>query len=114
MPLSGGRTVVRSLLVRGMLAGLAAGLVAFVFAYVFGESAVNGGIAFEEQLAAAHEHGEAGEALVSRGVQSTLGLLTGVLVYAVAVGGILALVYAATHGRFGPARPRAAALVLAA
>ena len=36
------------------------------------------------------------------------------LVYAVAIGGILALVYAATRGRFGPARPRAAALVLAA
>ncbi len=114
MPLSGGGTVVRSLLVRGMLAGLAAGLAAFVFAYVFGEPAVNGGIAFEEQLAAAHEHGEGGEALVSRGIQSTIGLLTGVLVYAVAVGGILALVYAATRGRFGPARPRAAALVLAA
>lgn len=113
MPLSGGSTVVRSLLVRGMLAGLAAGLVAFVFAYVLGEPAVNGGIAFEEQLAA-HEHGEAGEALVSRGIQSTVGLLTGVLIYAVAIGGILALVYAATRGRFGPARPRAAALVLAA
>ena len=114
MPLSGGSTVVRSLLVRGMLAGLAAGLVAFVFAYVLGEPAVNGGIAFEEQLAAAHEHGEAGEALVSRGIQSTVGLLTGVLIYAVAIGGILALVYAATRGRFGPAQPRTAALVLAA
>ena len=31
-----------------------------------------------------------------------------------AIGGILALVYAATRGRVGPARPRAAALVLAA
>ena len=102
--------MVRSLLVRGMFAGLAAGIAAFVFAYLFGEPAVNGAIGFEEQ--AAHTHG--GEELVSRGVQSTVGLLVGVLVYAVAVGGILALVYAATRGRFGPARPRAAALVLAA
>ena len=114
MPLTGGSAsstgVVRALLVRGMLAGLAAGLAAFLFAYLFGEPGVNGGIAFEEQ----GMHGHGGEELVSRGVQSTVGLLVGVLVYAVAIGGILALVYAATRGRVGPARPRAAALVLAA
>ena len=113
MPLTGvtsGAGVVRALLVRGMLAGLAAGVAAFVFAYLFGEPGVNGGIAFEEQ----GMHGHGGEELVSRGVQSTVGLLVGVLVYAVAIGGILALVYAATRGRVGPARPRAAALVLAA
>ena len=109
MPLTGS-AVVRALLVRGMLAGLAAGVAAFVFAYLFGEPGVNGGIAFEEQ----GMHGHGGEELVSRGVQSTVGLLVGVLVYAVAIGGILALVYAAVRGRVGPARPRAAALVLAA
>jgi len=108
VPLTGS-AVVRSLLVRGMLAGLAAGIAAFVFAYLFGEPGVNGGIAFEEQ----GMHGHGGEELVSRGVQSTVGLLVGVLVYAVAFGGILALVYAATRGRIGPAGPRAAALVLA-
>jgi predicted cobalt transporter CbtA len=91
-----------------MLAGLAAGLAAFAFAWLFGESSVEAGIAFEE--AGAHEH--AAE-LVGRGVQSTAGLLVGVLLYAVAFGGILALAYAATRGRIGPARPRAAALVLA-
>lgn len=109
MPLSNGSTVVRALLVRGMLAGLGAGLAAAVFAYLFGESAVEAGIAVEEQ--GAHDHGVE---LVSRGVQSTAGLLVGVLVYAVAMGGILALVYAATRGRVGPTHPRAAALVLAA
>jgi predicted cobalt transporter CbtA len=109
VPLTTGGATVRTLLVRGMLAGVAAGLAAFIFAYLFGESGVDGGIAFEEQGAHAH-----GEELVSRGVQSTLGLLVGVLVYAVAVGGILALVYAATRGRVGPSRPRAAALTLAA
>lgn len=109
MPLSAGAGTVRPLLVRGMLAGLVAGVAAFVFAYTFGEPAVDAGIAFEEQ--GAHSHGEE---LVSRGVQSTAGLLVGVLVYAVAFGGILALVYAAGRGRIGPARPRAAALLLAA
>ncbi len=120
-------TTVRSLLVRGMLAGLIAGLVAFVFAYGFGEPAVESGIAYEELAGAAapghphgaaeagHSHGvAAGEQLVGRGVQSTVGLLVGLAVYAVAIGGILALVYAATRGRVGPARPRDAALALAA
>jgi hypothetical protein len=93
-----------------MLAGVVAGLAAFVVAYLVGEPGVEGGIAYEEQ-GAAHAHG--GEELVSRGVQSTVGLLVGVLVYAVAFGGILALVYVATRGRIGPARPRVAALVLA-
>jgi hypothetical protein len=92
-----------------MLAGAVAGLAAFVVAYLFGEPGIEGGIAFEEQ--GAHTHG--GEELVSRGVQSTVGLLVGVLVWAVALGGILALVYAGTRGRIGPTRPRAAALVLA-
>ena len=109
MPLTGS-AVVRSLLVRGMFAGLAAGLAAVVVAYLVGEPGVSGGIAVEEQ----GMHGHGGEELVSRGVQSTVGLLVGVLVYAVAIGGILALVYAATRGRVGPAGPRAAALVLAA
>src|SRR4029453_18992907 len=56
VPLSGGSAVVRSLLVRGMLAGLAAGVVAFVFAYLFGEPTVNGGIPFEEHIAPPHDH----------------------------------------------------------
>lgn len=91
-----------------MLAGVVAGLAAFVVAYLFGEPGIEGGIAFEEQGAHAH-----GEELVSRGIQSTVGLLVGLLVWAVALGGILALVHAGTRGRIGPTRPRAAALVLA-
>ena len=102
---------VRTLLVRGMLAGVAAGLAAAVFAYVVGEQGIDASIAVEEAAAGGHSHG--GEELVSRGVQSTVGLLAGVLIYAVALGGILALVHAATRGRLGPARPRTAAAVLA-
>jgi hypothetical protein len=37
--------MMRTLLIRGLLAGAAAGLLTFVFAYLFGEGAVNGGIA---------------------------------------------------------------------
>jgi Predicted integral membrane protein len=104
--------VVRSLLVRGMLAGVVAGLVALVFAYVFGEPGVDGGIAFEDSAAAAA--GEApGVELVSRGVQSTIGLAVAVVVYGVAIGGIYALVYAVIYGRVGRLSPRATAAVLA-
>ncbi|MPY50738.1 CbtA family protein [Streptomyces acidicola] len=101
---------VRNLLVRGMLAGLAAGLLALVVAYFLGEPRVDQAIAFEE--AHAHEHG--GEELVSRTLQSTAGLSTGVLVYGVAFGGIAALAYCFALGRTGRFGPRASALLLAA
>jgi predicted cobalt transporter CbtA len=105
---------VRTLLVRGMLAGVPAGLAAAVFAYLVGEPALDGGIAFERAGAKAHVHAvEAHTELVSRGVQSTIGLLVALILYGVAIGGILALVYAATRGRVGPVRPRTAAGVLA-
>ncbi|GAB2970442.1 CbtA family protein [Streptomyces pseudoechinosporeus] len=99
---------VRNLLVRGMLAGLAAGLLALVVAYFLGEPRVDEAIAFEE--AHAHEHG--GEELVSRTMQSTAGLSTGVLIYGVAFGGIAALAYCFALGRIGRFGPRASALML--
>ncbi|MBN9098014.1 MULTISPECIES: CbtA family protein [unclassified Pseudonocardia] len=100
------------LLIRGMIAGLLAGLATLLFALVFGEPGVNGGIAFEEQAAAAS--GDAPEMeLVSRGVQSTAGLATAVVVYGVAIGGIFALVYTLAQGRLGRLTPRAMAAVLA-
>jgi hypothetical protein len=105
--------VVRALLVRGMLAGLLAGLLAFGFAWVFGEPSVDSAIGFEQ-----HMHQMAGEVpepeLVSRAVQSTIGLLTGVLVYGCALGGIFALVFAYSCGRMGPLGPRGTAAVIAA
>jgi predicted cobalt transporter CbtA len=104
-----GSKTVRGLLIRGMLAGLAAGLLAFVFAKVFGEPQVDKAIAFEE----AHSPPSTEAPLVSRGMQSTLGLLTGTVVYASALGGVFALVFAAAYGRIGKANPRTTAAVLA-
>lgn len=102
---------VRNLLVRGMLAGLAAGLLALVVSYFLGEPRVDAAIAYEE----AHAHaGEHGEELVSRTMQSTAGLSTGVLVYGAAFGGIAALAYCFALGRIGRFGPRASALLLAA
>jgi MFS family permease len=104
--------MVRALLVRGMLAGLLAGLVAFGFAWIFGEPQIDLAIGFE-----AHMHQMAGEApepeLISRAVQSTIGLLTGVAVYACALGGIFALVFAYAAGRVGRLGPRGTAALLA-
>ncbi|RSS72842.1 CbtA family protein [Streptomyces sp. WAC06614] len=101
----------RALLVRGMLAGLLAGLAAFLVAYVLGESKVDAAIAIEEAAAAGHDHGD--EAPVSRALQATAGLGTGVLLYAVALGGIAALVYAFALGRIGRFSARATAAFVA-
>lgn len=105
--------MVRTLLVRGMLAGVVAAILAFAFGYFVGEPALEGGIAYEDGLAAAA--GEIGGAeLVSRGTQSTIGLLVALLIYGIAIGGIFALVYAAVYGRVGRLSPRGTAATLAA
>ncbi|MGW3498682.1 CbtA family protein [Streptomyces sp. NPDC001020] len=98
---------VRNLLVRGMLAGLAAGVLALFVAYLLGVPIVDKAIGFEE----AHSHEHEME-VVSRSLQSTAGLATGVLVYGVAFGGIAALAYCFALGRVGHFTPRATALLL--
>jgi hypothetical protein len=104
--------MVRALLIKGMLVGLLAGLLAFGFARVYGEPQVDLAIAFEE-----HGHQMAGEApepeLVSREVQSSIGLFTGVMTYSTALGGIFALVFAYAYGRIGGLSPRSTAALLA-
>jgi predicted cobalt transporter CbtA len=125
-------------LTRGMLVGIVAGLLAFGFGKLFGEPQIDRAIAFELQLdktkAEAQEpapaesmknthmaHGivkskaEAAEPeLVSRAVQSTVGFLTGVVVYGTAFGGLFSLVFAFAYGRVGSLGPRAMAALLAA
>ncbi|MEU1303746.1 CbtA family protein [Streptomyces shenzhenensis] len=98
---------VRGLLIRGMLAGLAAGVLALIVAYFLGEPSVDKAIGFED--AHAHEHETE---VVSRSLQSTAGLATGVLVHGVAFGGIAALACCFALGRVGRFGPRATALLL--
>jgi predicted cobalt transporter CbtA len=120
--------VVGTLLARGMLIGILAGLLAFGFLRIAGEPAVDRAIAFETQMdeakaKAAHDEAIAkglpppmealDEELVSRKVQSGLGLLTGVMVYNVAFGGLFALVFALAYRRMGDFGPRTTAAVLA-
>ncbi len=88
------------LLVRGMLAGILAGCLATGFAMLFGEPQVQHAIDFEAAVASAA--GEAPEPeLVSRGLQSTLGLLTAGVLAGVGVGGLFSVVFALTYGRIG-------------
>jgi hypothetical protein len=99
--------MMRTLLVRGMLAGLMAGVLAFLWAHFVGESPVRAAIAVEEAAAPAPAPGAPAEMPeVSRSTQETWGLGLGVVVFSVAIGGFLALVFAMVYGRSSSLRAR--------
>jgi hypothetical protein len=95
-----------------MLVGLAAGVLAFAFAFIFGEPQIQKAIDFEDHLAALR-HEPPGTEVVSRGMQRTLGLLTGTVVMGVALGGLFSLVFAWAYGRLGNLSARATSALLA-
>lgn len=114
------------LLLRGMLVGLVAGLLCFCFLTIVGEPPVSRAIAIESQIqaanhAAAHAlagnaataHAHPDEELFSRQVQSGIGLLTGVVIYNAAFGGLFALAFALAYGRIGNMGPQPTAALLA-
>lgn len=104
--------MIRTLLLRGMLAGLVAGLLAFAFARWAGEPQVDRAMAIESSMD--HAKGEAPEPeIVSRKIQRGIGLLTGAVVYGAALGGIFGLVFSFSQGRFRVSGPRALALWIA-
>lgn len=100
-------------LTRGLLVGLFATLVGFLVAKTIGETQVGAAIGIEGAKAAAAHAPEEAE-LVSRNVQSTLGLLTGLTMFSVALGGIYSLVFATVQGRLGSLNARMTALVVGA
>jgi Probable cobalt transporter subunit (CbtA) len=107
--------MVGKLLMRGMLAGIAAGLLTFGFAKLVGEPQVDRAISFEAKVEAAK--GDAPEPeLVSRHTQAGIGLLSGLVTYGAAFGGLFALTFAYAYGRVGriAVRPLSAWLALAA
>lgn len=100
----------RTLLLRGMLAGLIGGVVAFWVSYFIGEGPLEAGIWFEQ----AHESAaEAGPEMVSRTIQSTIGLATATVLYGVAIGGLFGLACAVAQGRLGGLGARGTAMVVA-
>jgi hypothetical protein len=118
----------RDFLIRGLLAGLLAAVAAFAVAYVVGEPPVRAAIALEDSPGG-HTHGSGsetghaeepeaapgpGEVEVPRSLQSTVGLLTGLLVAGVTLGGLVGVLSAVAMGRFGRLTPRATTLSVAA
>lgn len=119
----------RDLLWRGMLAGILGALLATLFARGFAEPQIDLAIGYEESHSA-HDAppGHAGmamphagtpaepqeEELVSRDTQKGAGLVTALVLYGAAVGGIFSLVFAYGYGRMGNLGPRSFALMLAA
>ncbi|MGJ4948130.1 CbtA family protein [Bradyrhizobium sp. HKCCYLS20291] len=116
------------LLLRGMLAGLVAAILSFGFLKLAGESSVEHAIAFETMIDEAKAKTSAEEAvakgqpvpavpaepeLVSRAVQAGIGLLSGVVVYSTAFGGLFALAFALAFRRMADLGPRASSAVLA-
>jgi hypothetical protein len=113
--------MVRTLLIRGMLVGLVAGLLVFSFGKLFGEPQVDRAVTFETAMDEAKANMTKGmlmpadePELVSREVQASFGLFTGVVVYSTAFGGLFALVFAFAYGRAGNLSPRAVSALLAA
>ncbi len=121
--------MVGALLLRGMLVGIVAGILCFAFLKFVGEPQVDRAIAFETQLGEAKAKAKADAErakgmslpkeepepeLVSRPVQSGIGLFTGVMVYNAAFGGLFAIVFALTYGRMRDFGPRETSAVLAA
>lgn len=112
--------MVRTLLIRGMLVGFFAGLLVFGFGRLAGEPPVDRAIKFEAAMEVvkakaddAHGvHAMEEPELVSRSMQSGLGLATGVIVYSTAFGGLFALVFAFAKGRVGGLGPRALSAML--
>ncbi len=127
--------MLRTLLIRGLLAGLIAGLVGFGYARLAGEPPLARAIAFEETVSQAgraqaevadadhalehaheagghaHDHGAA--VPVSRATQRGAGLLLGTTVLGIVLGGTFALAFAVVYGRVGQAPPLTTALWLA-
>jgi hypothetical protein len=108
---------------RGLLAGAVAGVLAFVFAKIFLEPVIGRAIDFEDGTTAAHEametatgghsHADGGE-LFTRGIQSTIGMGFGVVLFSIAMSALFAVVFAVAYGRVGNVSARVLSVLVAA
>jgi MFS family permease len=114
----------QKLILRGFASGALGGLLAFVFARIVAEPLTQRAIEYEDGRNAAeaalqraagmamagHDH-----ELFSRSVQRNAGLPLGMILFGVAVGGLVAVAYAlVARGTHPRARPRVVALLIAA
>ncbi|HEY7275435.1 MAG TPA: CbtA family protein [Trebonia sp.] len=102
------------IILRGALSGVVAGILGFVFAKIFAEPVIDKAIAYEsgrdDILAALNKAAGRvvtpdGPEIVSRTIQSTIGVATGIIAFSAAMGALVAVAYLVLHGRF-KIRPR--------
>ncbi len=121
----------RQIIWRGLLAGAAAGVLAFLFARLFVEPQIDRAIGYEDGVGAAHDasekaahvaagasgvaaHSHGGEGSgFSRAVQTNIGMGLGVLVFSIAIGALVAVVFAVAYGRVGDVSARLLSLYVA-
>src|ERR1700735_971590 len=108
-------------ILRGALAGFVAGVLGFAFARVFAEPVINQAISYEsgrDDILAKLNHAAGrpvapdGPEIFSRGIQSTIGIATGIIAFSAAMGALVAVAYLVLHGRFN-IRPRNLAWMIA-
>ena len=101
-------------ILRGALSGFVAGVLGFIFARIFAEPVINQAIAYEsgrDAVLAALNHAAGrpiapdGPEIFSRSIQYTIGVATGIIAFATAMGALVAVAYLVLHGRFN-VRPR--------
>lgn len=114
--------MVARLLLCGMIVGVLAGVLAFSFSHLFGENQIEQAIALEKGGHGAHDHSTHDHAATesadlsepfSRQTQAGIGLLTGLVVFGAALGGVFSMVFVGLHGRFGPSKPLHLAITIA-
>ncbi|MFT4041821.1 MAG: CbtA family protein [Gordonia sp. (in: high G+C Gram-positive bacteria)] len=107
---------------RGALAGMLAGLVGFVFARIWAEPVINKAIDYESgrdaalnglNAAAGRPLAADGPEIFSRTIQSNVGVATGIVGFAVAMGMLVGVAYLVLHGRVSVG-PRTLAWMIAA
>jgi hypothetical protein len=112
----------KRLILRGVLAGAVGGLLAFVFARIFAEPQIGKAISYESARDAAQAALDRaaglpvepdGPDLFSRTVQADVGMGVGLVLFGMAMGALLAVVYTVCLGRVGGVRPRTLALLVA-
>ncbi|MGO9227346.1 CbtA family protein [Mycobacterium sp.] len=105
---------------RGALAGLIAGVLGIVFARIWAEPVIAKSIDYESRrtavlaalnTAAGRPVAPEGPEIFSRAMQSTVGLTTGIIVFSVAMGALVAVAYLVLHARFA-VRPQTLAWLL--
>jgi putative cobalt transporter subunit CbtA len=113
----------KRLVLRGFGAGGCAGLLAFIFARIMAEPVIQAAINYENARDAANAvlrraaglaPAAPGPDIYSRGIQRSVGIATGLILFGLAMGGLCAVVFVIAHRRSaGRLAPRVLALLVA-